>query len=425
MDHSFDSARIQELLAAHHQNRKRIPPEDDEGNASAAKPHMPFPKEFNRKYLRSLDRRFAIVLLVIMLLEPALIIYLILNHPPSTNEKYVAKLQSKYVELFLQDFVVETPAPDRPKNELLVFAKEYAENLAGEAFGTAPAFSVPAPGEGTRETRTGTREAREARRLSSTTSRGRAREALSEQVGRVGVLGIITGGGTGLINTEPVEQILNFAEVNAVDLEKKLSEVRILKVPRAGTDYFGSVIGSSLGGDIQPEKIMLAQRQVRGQRETEAGVSAEDLVGALAAAPEKRVAAHRNFEKVAEVPRLIDGRARNVTAGLDGLRARAEIEQASREPKVLKEIVLAHNPAIQDCYRAQLKNNAQLKGKVEVRLKISPQGYVKEVGIIASTIDLPELEHCILTKIARWKDFGKVDSSLGDVTLRQTYVFGY
>jgi hypothetical protein len=92
---------------------------------------------------------------------------------------------------------------------------------------------------------------------------------------------------------------------------------------------------------------------------------------------------------------------------------------------VLKEIVMAHNPAIQDCYRAQLKNNPQLKGKVEVRFRISHQGSVKEVSIVSSTIDLPELHGCILSKIARWKDFGRVDPSMGDVTLRQTYVFGY
>jgi outer membrane biosynthesis protein TonB len=86
---------------------------------------------------------------------------------------------------------------------------------------------------------------------------------------------------------------------------------------------------------------------------------------------------------------------------------------------------MAHSPAIRDCYRAQLKNNPQLKGKVEVRFKISHLGYVNQVTIMSSTIDLPELHSCILSKIARWRDFGRVDASMGEVTLRQTYVFGY
>jgi hypothetical protein len=423
VDHSYDSARVQEIPNTLHQHRN-TPPDEEDGHSSTVEPAMPFPKEFNRSFFRSIDRRFFIVLLFIFILEPALVIYLLVTTPRFASEQYVAKLQSKYVDFFLQDFVVETPAPDKPKNDLLLYAKEYAENLAGEAFGTAtaPAFSMP--GEGSRETRTGTREAREARRRSTTATRGRAREAMSESVGRVGVLGIITGG-SGIVSSEPVEQILSFSEVNAVDLEKKLSEVSVLRVPRAGTDYFGPSVGSALGGDFKPEGITLAQRNVRGSRSTQAGISAEDLVSALAAAPEKRVIANRTFEKVAEVPSLIDTRPRNVTAGTGGLRTRPETGQASRDPKVLKEIVMAHNPAIRDCYRAQLKNNPQLKGKVEVRFKISHQGYVKEVSIVSSTIDLPELQSCILGKIARWKDFGLVDASMGDVTLRQTYVFGY
>lgn len=405
-----------------------MPSQEEKKNpGAAAEARLPFPKEFNRKLWHSVDRRFFIVLFVILLLEPSLILYLLVHNPPRTDEQYVAKLQSKYVDLFLQNFVVETPSPGGPKNELLMYAKEYADDLAGEAFGTtpAPAFSAPAPGQGTPETSTGSREAREARRRSTATARGRAREALTENVGRIGVLGIITGGGSGLVSAAPVEQILNFSALNAADLEQKLSEVSALRVPRAGTDYFGPAVGSSLGGSFKGESVMLAQRQVRGRRETNSGVNAEDLVGALAPTTEKKVVANRSFEKVAEVPSLIETKARNVGAGIGGLRQRPEAEQASRDPQVLKEIVLAHNPAIQDCYRVQLKRNPQLKGKVEVRFKITYQGYVSEVSIVSTTIDASELHGCILTKIARWRDFGRVDPAVGDVTLRQTYVFGY
>jgi hypothetical protein len=156
VDHSYDSARVQELLNTFHRN-PNVPPEKEDGRPSAAEPSMIFPKEFNRSFWRSVDRRFLIVLLFVLIFEPVLIFYLLTHTSRLTSDQYVAKLQSKYVDLFLQDFVVETPAPDKPKNELLIYAKQYAENLAGEAFGTAP-FS--APGEGSPETRTGAREAR-------------------------------------------------------------------------------------------------------------------------------------------------------------------------------------------------------------------------------------------------------------------------
>jgi hypothetical protein len=119
-------------------------------------------------------------------------------------------------------------------------------------------------------------------------------------------------------------------------------------------------------------------------------------------------------------------------AGIAGLRGRPANVQATRERDRIRDIVLSHNPAIQDCYRHQLKGNAALKGKATVRFTIDHMGRVVNAEIVHSEmtsdgvpVALAQMEDCILNKIRKWRDFGQVDESHGDVTFRQTYNFGY
>lgn len=379
---------------------------------------MAFPKEFNRNLLKSMDRRFWAILLLVLILEPALIINLLLNHRPFSEVNNIAKLQAKYADLFLSEFEVETSEVTMPQNELLFHASELAKQMAGEAFGTASGPSLPdlRPGAGTRETRAASREESRARRTMAAEARGRARTALTEEVGRTGLLGVITSG-SNLVAEAPAVQVLDYAAVKGRDLDEALSQVKSIKVPRFGSDYFGPAVGSGLGGTLDPNDIAMAERSVRGMRFTDSGVRTEDVVTSLAAAPRKRVEANRKFEVVKR------------DANLTGLKGHDEqlggATGASREPAYIRAIVMKHNAAIQDCYRKQLKNNPTLKAKVTVRITIDYSGRVTGVNIVSSTVDMPELTLCIIGKITRWRDFGEMDPSVKPVTFKQTYVFGY
>jgi hypothetical protein len=377
-----------------------------------------FPKEFNRSLIKSIDRRFLIILLLVLIIEPALIINMILNHQPATDGGDVAKLQAKYADLFLSEFEVETPETVTSQNELLFQASEYAKKMAGEAYGTASGPALPdlRPGAGTRETRAASRETSRARRGATAAARGLAREALSREVGRVGLLGIITAG-SNVVAEAPALQVLDYAAAQGRDLDQVLAEVKTMQAPRLGADYFGPAVGSGLGGGFDPDDIVMQQHDVRGMRFTDSGLRGEDVVTSLGAAPRKRVEANREFVVVKRDPSLTGFGARREQDG--------ETSLASREPERIRAIVMKHNAAIQDCYRKQLKKNHTLKAKVTVRITIDYTGHVIGVNVVNSTVDLPELNQCLVAKITRWNDFGAMDSSTKPVTFKQTYVFGY
>jgi hypothetical protein len=430
-DRPNDSSQGNDALKT--SSAKTLENESDQGDdSSQAEPLPPphlseqvFPKEFNKNYLESLDRRYLIILLLTLVLEPLVIWYLLRTYPSGMDEQEIAKLQSKYVELFLSDFEVETAPGEMPaRNELLLRASELIPQIVGETAGVEVSKIAPAvrPEGVNPEARLVPRESREALRKITTLSRQRGLEALSREVERIGLLGVITSG-SGMVSYETVTDILEYADSTTWDIDQALSEVTVLRVPRAGVDYFGSAVGGATNRNKAGHgsgEIFLATKEVRGQRAITSGVATEDIINELAEAPQKSIERNRSFEHVAATP------------SLTGLRARSANGYATRDREQIRELVSAHNPAIQDCYRRQLKSIPTLRGKITIRFTISPSGHVVDAQVYSSSlttesmsIELPAMEECILSKVRKWRDFGKVDESLGDITLRQTYVFGY
>lgn len=398
-------------------------------------PLQAFPKEFNKNYFETLDRRYWMILLVTLLLEPLLIWYLIRTHPLGITEREIAKLQNKYAELFLSEFKVEDPqAEEKAHNELLLRATEAIPQIVGEATGMELSINLPRVRPNvTPEVRALAGEQRQALRRINTAARQRGMQALSEHVERIGLLGVITSG-SGIISRAPVTDILEFADSTAGDIEYALAQVKALRIPRAGVDYFGTNVDASAdsrsGGSLSQsfgDQVHIAAKELRGKRATSSGIVPEDIVTGLAAAPQKKVERNSTFERVASAPALVPP-----TPGISGLRSRPANGHATRERDKIRDLVAAHNPAIQDCYRKQLKGDTALKGKVTVRFTVNPLGHVVDAQVVKSAmtsgaepVTLPELEACILNKIRNWRDFGQVDESTGEVTYRQTYVFGY
>jgi hypothetical protein len=394
-----------------------------------------FPKEFNKNYLETLDRRYWVILLVTLLLEPLLIWYLMRTHPLGMTEHDIANLQNKYAELFLSEFKVEgSQEEDLAHNELLLHAAEAIPQIVGEATGIDPNINLPrVRPNASPEARALPGEQREALRRINTAARQRGMQALSEQVERIGLLGVITSG-SGIISRAPVTDILEFADSTVGDIDRALSQVKVLRIPRAGVDYFGTGVGASAGsrrfgefGQNADDQVHIAARELRGKRATSSGIVPEDIVTGLATAAQKKVERNQTFEHVASAPELVPP-----TPGISGLRSRPANGRATRERDKIRDLVAAHNPAIQDCYRQQLKGDTALKGKVTVRFTVNPMGHVVDAQVVKSAmmsgttpVTLPELEACILNKIRNWRDFGQVDTSTGEVTYRQTYVFGY
>lgn len=96
-----------------------------------------------------------------------------------------------------------------------------------------------------------------------------------------------------------------------------------------------------------------------------------------------------------------------------------------RSAQAIQQVLQSHNKVIKYCYERELRRYPSLKGKVVVRITVNPAGEVINASIQSSTLNNERVERCIIARISHWNDFRSVDSKAGNVTFRQTYVFGY
>ena len=93
-----------------------------------------------------------------------------------------------------------------------------------------------------------------------------------------------------------------------------------------------------------------------------------------------------------------------------------------RESTYISEILKSHNEEIQSCYAHQLKINPEIKGKIDVRIFIKPDGYVKDVKVVETTITSPDFEQLLIDEMKCWNNFGPCSDKKTKV-YRQEYVF--
>ena len=233
---------------------------------------------------------------------------------------------------------------------------------------------------------------RQAERAENSASRRLAREVMSREVSQKGLLGILEssgGAGSGGGGGEGV------GAYTADDLERAMSSLG-----EGDLAYAGS--GNGNGGGSGTE--LMAVEGSRSARQA----TIDDLV-----AGEKGIRSQAISRK---------GELQIESASEAGETGRRSI---NRSTDVLQKVLLTHVPAIRYCYERELKRNPELKGKLTVRITLSPDGSVKNAEIAQSTMQDERVERCILSRIRQWKDFPAVDLSEGDVTFKQVYSFGY
>lgn len=90
----------------------------------------------------------------------------------------------------------------------------------------------------------------------------------------------------------------------------------------------------------------------------------------------------------------------------------------------VREVILKHNPAIQECYKQMLKTCPELKGTVTVRFAVDPKGRLYAPEILKSSLKSLQLEKEILEKMKQWNDFGACEKRNSPTKYRVSYKFG-
>jgi TonB family protein len=99
-------------------------------------------------------------------------------------------------------------------------------------------------------------------------------------------------------------------------------------------------------------------------------------------------------------------------------------KSALRSPDAIREVLVRHVNVVKYCYERALRKNPGLRGKVAVRITVTPDGSVSDADVVSSTLNDADVEQCILSRVRQWRDFEPIDSNEGSVTFKQTYTFG-
>ena len=341
-------------------------------------------REYRRPLLKSMDRRFVIILLLSILVESTLVLWLSSRPVDDYSEKEIAHIREQFANFILDEREKSESEEDQSgPGAADQRVSEVAESGAGET--SAEDETMVASSETSRERRT-------QKRLQSAADRQRSREAITQEVSQKGLLGLLTGTGsatqgravTGIFSGEKNVQA-------SQDLDQILKSVDGLKTQNRGQ-------GSG--------EYNIASASARGGR-TGDQATIDDLVAARETASSESISRKGNL--MVEAPVNIIGRAKKSQA---------------RSAQALQAVLYGHVQAIQYCYERELKRNPSLKGKVTVRITVNPEGHVSNVEIINSTMNNNRVERCILSRIRLCKDFSPIDPSEGDVTFRQVYTFG-
>lgn len=357
-----------------------------------------FPNEFKKKWLKQLDTRFALILLLTFLFEVGTLLLLLSWVKNRETELNINTIHEKYANLLLKHFDTNnTTFFDKTKDTYLFGVPENSEPPAtiaeNQNFATdaAPIEMKNSGKPGRNVNRHGSSRGTIG---SQPGEQGAVANDLSTQVAKQGLLNYITSD-QGTFNNEEIREIFSITDRYSSNLEGSLSNVKLAsfnKIEGTVADFAGS-------GTISKRK---------GSQRT---VATEDLRASFTPIDQAAITAVAKNTELENVSLSV------LTGG--GKKASA------RKAENVAQVIHSHNRAIQDCYKQALKKESDLRGKVVVRIMIAPGGGVENVQILQSTIQYEPMLQCMVNRIQRWSDFGDSDPSIGTIGYRQTYVFGY
>ncbi len=339
---------------------------------------------YKKRWFENVDRRFISIYFTTLVFNAIIVLYLS-QLPIQNSAEHMRKFQEHYAN-FVYDKKPEPLEPETPRTSDFVDEKKGEEDKQDETKDvTETQETEDQPDESSVADNTPPESSAESRRTAHTKST----EEIAQEVSNIGLLGLLTGSGSAA-QGEAIDDVLSdFGGGSSGNLDEVLSGI-------SGIKTSGTPGGSGLGNGA------------RGGMSTGSGTGIDDMIDGLTSA---------KFQKFG-----------NKTAKMVVSDSKIEVEagkSAGREPESVMSVVNSHRSAIEYCYQRALRKNPNLRGKISVRFVISASGSVKDVKVIASTLNDPSVEKCIISKIKSWRDFGPIESTKGDAVFRQDYIFGY
>lgn len=360
-----------------------------------------FPKEFKRNWLKQLDARFMIILSLTFIFEVCMILFLLSQVKGSDKAMDFNSIQKRYAHLLLDKFTEDVFTDETvPEGTFLYGVPEEMDQMALSSDSernfeenTSSAYANDPHAAGSNRDKISQSNAGQpSGNRTSNSSAGNS----AERIGAIGLLQYISDDNNN--SSQELQEIFARGDRNNRYLESSLANVKLdgyMKQGGASQANAGSGTESYFSG-LKGAKSSVSTAEVRSS------------VALLERATYSTVAKNTELEESSA-----------------SILKKTGSKATARKAEHVTRIVLNHNRSIQDCYKQALKKKTDLKGKVVVRFSVTPGGTVEHVEVISSTIDYDPMIKCIVNRIRRWNDFGESDISLGTVSYRQTYVFGY
>jgi len=335
-----------------------------------------FPKEFERNFWDSLDKRFYLILLITWVFSYVLAFYL-----SSLNWEFSAEQIEKFKRTVIQKaYGAEILTETTPLTE--------EETLSTEVEAAA-AETEKISEEGKKIVEESATE-RVQRRVAARASIEENVRKMEQEVASAGILAIATaagGAGTG--------------EAGFADVLKDIAG------GAGGVQDVGEIVSGTVGigvAETGAERTRIAKGG--GYGEGGEGVGIDELIKGQG--PSRTA----DFRRRGEI---------QLTGNLEITGSAAG--SAARDQNGLLRVINRNKGTVEYCYQKRLKVNPNLRGEIYIEIEISPAGKVNYVKILNSTLRDKELEDCIVKNIRRWRGFGKIDPALGNVRTRFKYIF--
>lgn len=363
---------------------------------------LQFPKEFRRSWIRQVDTRFVAILVATFLIEVGLVLFFLSWVVGKETNLDIYSIQKRYANLLLNKSGESDFFNSDSKSRAT-----YLYGVPEESEDREPGLDNQARSNNDltgRTTINRTESWTGVQSASNDVTAGSSRlgqqgtdfnsSERTERIGHMGILAYLSDDNNG--SKEEINGLLGSGEDTRY-LEGSLANLKITSFAPGGKN------ASTGAGSSRTSLVGIkAAKSVVSQQELQASLAPLEQVSYRA------VAKNTELEESSQ-----------------SLLAKTGNKASARKAEHITQVVLEHNRAIQDCYKQALKKQPDLKGKVVVRFSVTPEGKVDLVEAISSTFEEESIIKCILNRIRRWNDFGESDVSLGTVSYRQTYVFGY
>lgn len=367
-----------------------------------------FPAHLKKRLWENLDLRYFWILLASFIFNIGLMLLIYKNTSLEISDESLAKIQKQYARLIVdKNFTGRKEDSGKKTPWSTQSAKPAAEKMtrSGED-GTGRARRRATRANTSQETKMLDVESFYDERSAGRIGSGGNRNAVSAQIGNVGLLEYMKGK---IITSKVDAAFLDHTDRMNRNFVRTIDGLNASDLAQGGPGnggYAGGT-GTGNGGSTGQGKT----NQIRTERMV-AKPQAREVFGAdnpLEEIKTTRMEKVETFEKTTPtMTEMASRKPRTVK------RTAAEISATLRE----------HNHAIQDCYKTALRKEIQLKGKIIVRISINPEGKVADVQIVSSTLNHEGMEQCIVNRIKRWNDFGICPTQTENISFQQTYNFG-